>query len=804
MTAPAIQDILPCPGDPGADKDQDRIARILGVVHGSADRFIRSLPFCHGDATAGAENEFQAVVQGRRQDVDLARTLEASNYYQNLVLQAKSGESSQKRIQALESFLRDKDGRTWENSWVRFPRQALNASANAVFNRDLKADKSNPASPYRADAGDFVREENGEPLVRIPVSYLLKLTLAQVLGDETGLPLHIRAGGEKMMAHFSNDNSSPELFSFYPVTSGAAAGVGDRLAGETLIRFLLTQALVAYAQDRFGLSETGQQVKVFFSPTPPTGQKRLNDCISDAFYRELFMSPCLSGWDLGEKKKDYMNLCHQVMSRSQINAVSRLREAGIITSNLVVLPNISNISLANNGTHVSLGSVKLSAMLADPASGFGAGDEKYLGDLSIKIGEHFLPLMATTYSGAPHRLEFEDFHPERVLGFLPHELDDTHLRMIWRRWKKKADLNVMGQPLTPFGPVWLDRLIAGVFGLKGDFIPDARLIDYFTSVMSTFNSPALDGSLASEASLEKDLTEMGVFDHRMSLYQLIRLRKFKAMGYSGFEHRYFSVFENIRQDMGGAADLQLLITALTQKYIHSNTVDHAMIPDTPATESERRQIFFCTAIGIPTFFVKTRTPNQFLKRILKQARKTRASRRYPGFTRVLVKEYQQALIRLIRADGSDLIEAFKLGAAVDDLEKRIASPMAYSAWGRLTKGILGDEATFPMAMTGRRFNARAEQFYGNSLRQSHIRQGFAQLEKAMEEMDLWGRYRDRGYGNAVRAILGEQDPFSFLKSVGQAFMDDDVAKGPLKKLIYLIILVVSREMQLWDSTRTQV
>lgn len=801
MTAPAMQEFQRNPGPTAPKEDTDRIAGILGLDKGSPDRFIRSLPFCSGDATAGGENEFQAVVAGRRNDVDLARTIESSNYYQNLVKQARAGESSEKQIQALEEFLKDKDGGVWENSWVRFPRHVLNRLASEVFNQDLKADKSNPVSPYRRDAGAFVHEVAGEPHVRIPVSYLLKLALAHALGDEDNLPLHIRVSGEKMMAHFSNDNSSPELFSFYPVKSGASTGIGDRLAGETLIRFLLTQALVAYAQDRFLFKETGQKVKVFFSPTPPTDQKRLNDCISDAFYRELFMSPCLSGWDRGEDKKEYMSLCHKVLSRSQINAVSRLREAGIITSNLVVMPNISNISLANNGTHVSLGSRKLSALLADPASGFGPGDEKFFGDLSIKIWEHFLPLMATIYSAAPLRLDFEAFHPERVLGFLPHELMDTHLRMIWRRWKKKADLNVMGKSLTPFGPVWLDRLIAKVLCLKGDFIPDARLIDYFTSVMSTFGSPALDGSLDSEAGLERDLTEMGVFDRRMSLYQLIRLRKFGKMGYSGFEHRYFSVFENIRRDMGGAADLQLLITALSQKYIHSGTVSHAMIPDTPAAESERRQIFFCTAIGIPTFFVKTRSQNRFLMRVLKHARKTRASRRYPGFTRVLVKEYQKALIHTIRTDGADLVEALKMGHVVDDLEKRILGPETCAAWSRLTRGIMGGEKGSPMGMPGRRFNTMAEQYYGDTLRQAHIRQGFEQLEKALEKMDLWGRYRDAGYGNAVHAVLGKGDIFSFLKSVRQEFCDENMSASSVKKLIYLIILVVSREMQHWESLR---
>ena len=50
------------------------------------------------------------------------------------------------------------------------------------------------------------------------------------------------------------------------------------------------------------------------------------------------MSPCLSGWSNGEAKYQYMHLCHQVLSRSQLNAVAKLREAGIITNDLIVLP----------------------------------------------------------------------------------------------------------------------------------------------------------------------------------------------------------------------------------------------------------------------------------------------------------------------------------------------------------------------------------------------------------------------------------------------------------------------------------
>ncbi len=138
----------------------------------------------------------------------------------------------------------------------------------------------------------------------------------------------------------------------------------------------------------------------------------------------------------------------------------KLKEAGIITNNLVVLPNTSNISLANNGIHVSLGSRKLTRLLGNPESGFTATDEKYYGDLVIKICEHFLPLFVGAYSAAPYRLDFQDFHPEKVLGFLPHELDYTHLRMIWRRWKKKAGMKFLGYSLTPFGPESLDRAIS--------------------------------------------------------------------------------------------------------------------------------------------------------------------------------------------------------------------------------------------------------------------------------------------------------------------------------------------------------
>lgn len=73
--------------------------------------------------------------------------------------------------------------------------------------------------------------------------------------------------------------------------------------------------------------------------------------------------------------------------------------------------------------------------------------------------------------------------------------------------------------------------------------------------------------------------------------------------------------------MGPATDLENLITLLAYQYVLDGSVDHTMIPDSPEIESERRQIFFCSAIDLPTFFIKTRTHNKFLSRILCRVKK---------------------------------------------------------------------------------------------------------------------------------------------------------------------------------------
>jgi hypothetical protein len=793
--APAIPTKQPMPApDAGTRIDLPFLHHALDIKPGSTDAFVQALPFCFRDVTAGAENEFQAVVLGKRADVDLPITIESANFFKNMVRRAEAGDTSRKTVTALERYLEQKND-VWENSWVRFPEKCLNTFAREVFASDLLADKASPGAGLRSDAGQFRYIQAGEPMIRIPVSYLLKLALADVIGSVPLIHPRIKQTGEQMMTHFLNDNTSPEIFSFHPVRSGAGSrGIGRTLATETLIRFLFTQLLVQYAETKLRLKDAGQEVRVFFSASPPVMQHRLNDCLSDAFYRFLFMSPCLSGWNRGEEKHAYMTLCHEVLSRSQINGIAKLREAGIIQSNLVILPNSSNISLANNGTHISIGSEKLATLLSDPGSGFTARHEKLLGDLVIKISEHFLCLFPGTYSASPRRLNFEDFHPEKILGFLPHELDYTHLRILWRQWKKKAANRILGRPVTPFGPVWLDRLISRAFFLKGDFVPDFRLVDYLVSLMSTDQSPGLDGSPGNSTRLGHDLAQMGIFDTRMPLYQLIRLRKFSRMGYTGFEHRHYSIFEHVLADMGNAADMQTLITALAYQYVLKGEVTHAMIPDTPDVESERRQIFFCATLNLPFCYVKTDTRNQFLKTIVSGISHARKSRRYPGYTRIRIKDYKLALVNTLKKNGSALIEDLRLHAGLADLQGRIQSPATRSACGRLVKGILDTRKKHdPMACPGEVFNREAEHYFQETLRKQHMAEGFKILISEFSGMDLWAGFREPLFKDIIHTILPDTDLDHFLTQVKQPLMAHDLPAEQIKKLLFLIMLYVNME-----------
>ena len=775
-----------------AEESPRKVFGRLGVSFASREELAATLPFSLDDVTAGSESELQAVVCGAKEDVDLPLIIEQSNFFANMMKRAAAGEAPRRVVADLERFLADNPSQAWENSWVRFPRRNLSRFAQDVLAKDLLADKKKPESGMRADSSRFIfRDESGEEMLRLPISYLIKLALADLIGSQQILPGMLLQTGIRLMEHFLNDNTSPETFSFNVVSLVPASGMGRGIAKETALRFLMTQLLVMYANQAFGLAERGQQAMTYFAPHPPVRQKELNDHVSDSFYRELFMSPCLSGWDRGEEKFRYMQLCHQVLSRSQLNAVAKLRDAGIIQTNLVSLPNLSNVCLANNGTHISIGSRRLTQALADGASGFSTIHEKHFGDLAIKISEHFLPLFVGTYTAAPYRLAFTDFHPEKALGFLPHELDYTHLRMMWRRWKKKADLSIFGQPVTPFGPGALDKMVSSVFGLKGDFIPDYRLVDYLVSLLSTERSPGLNGQIGNSDRLRSDLADMGVFDEQMSVYLLYKQREYGKMGFSGFEGRYYSLFENFGGDMGRAADLQTLVTALAYKYMALGTT-HAHIPDVPSVESERRQIFFGSSIGIPTFYVQKSSPNAFLEKILKKTKGIRPSRRYPGYLRVQIHEYRLALVLVIREDAADLIELMGLHDTLNDLELRINEPALHSAAGRLTSGILAEvNGSSPLRVNAREFNTGAERYYRTTLRRRHMDEAFGFMAQDCSALDRGQTSLDESHRKALRVILQGQEAFRFVAAAKEDVLHERADIPTLQRLMNLILLKVS-------------
>jgi hypothetical protein len=419
-----------------------------------------------------------------------------------------------------------------------------------------------------------------------------------------------------------------------------------------------------------------------------------------------------------------------VLSRSQLNALLKLREAGIVNNDLVLLPTPSSLSLANNGTHLTLGSRLLTAALAGAEGDLDPAGEKRVGDLVTKFVEHFLPLFPGLYSAAPRRLAFHDFHPERALGFLPHELDFTHLRMLWRRWRKKAHLRRFGWRWAPRGPAWADDWLSRLLLLRGDLVPDARLIGYLACVMSTDQNPALDGRLGNADRLKADLERMGVFDRRLSLYLFHRQREFARMGFSGFEGRWYSLFASLETDLAPAAELQSLLTALAHQEIVRGELTPEMIPDDPTVESERRQIIFAAAIGLPTVFIRQHTPDQLLQRILARCEGARASRRYPGYWRVPLDAWRLALVRDLRERASRLIHWLELREVLADLEARVRQPGAHSAEGRLVRAICrraggGD----PLSVPSGDFNRAAEAYYRDTLRRERCREGFRAIEE---------------------------------------------------------------------------
>jgi hypothetical protein len=735
--------------DSAAKADEQRRAQQdiftrLGVHAGSAAR-REALPFHPQDITVGTENELAVSVVGTPHQVDLPQAIARLPFF------AAGGRATV----ALEKWLTDNAGQCWEHSWLRVPHGALNAAARATLGSDLAG---------RPDRDDFHVNTDS---VRVPASYVLKLALADVLGARA-LPGRALLAGQRALGCFLNDNTAPEIISTHIVSGKDGAAPGRAVARENAQRFLLTQLLTAYANEKFGLRASGQELSIYAAPNPPARLKALSRLLPADAYRELLMNPCLFGFRDGASKRTYMHVCHETLSHSRMHAGARLMEAGIMKPH-VVERMVCDTSLLNNGTHVSLGSLRLGEYLRAQPEPTAMAEEKYLGDLATKIVEHFLPLFVGLYSAAPARLAPADLRPERALGFLPHELGSAHLRLTWQSWKRKAGL------LT---------------ALKGDMVPDLRLLDYFAALPSSASAAAHDGQLGNAERLKAELEAKGLFSRNMTFYALYRLREFSKMGFTGFEGRHYSLFASLRDDLAPATDLQALITAYAYQCMARGELTHAHIPDDPDTESERRQMFFAAAIGLPVVYVRKTTKNLFLRRVLARTERTRPSKRHTDYFKVYLDDYRQALRRLLREDGA-LAET---GAAtLADLGARLAAPSERGVSGRLIHAILADLGVQnPMDVDAATFNRAAEQHYRGRLRQQYLEEGLDAAGRSFRQMDQQMRH-DPALQRALAKLTGGRNAEDFLNAAAPAVRMGSALPDTLCRLIGLLLLNVEQE-----------
>lgn len=741
-----------------------------------------TLPYCHKDLTAGSEMEFQVAVLGSWKNVDLPQSILGSDDLTDQKKRVARGESSSTRLSQLVDFLKNPKTSVWENSWVRIPVKKTSKSVNEEFLNDMHSDRLDSSSVLRSDRNIFEFEKDGEKWIRVPVSYLLNLALASIQGES--IP-QVEQFVEKLKIHFLNDNTSPESTSFHVMNPGEASGRGIEIAREASFRFLFSQLLVQYANQKFGLLESGQKVEIFFQPHPAENQKSLNRLISDNQYRELFCSPCLSGWQNGEKKAAYMRLCHEVLSRSHLNIIPKIKDAGILKNNLVVLPSTSSTSLSNNGIHLTLGSKLLTEMRSRQDSGFGAEEEKSLVDLVSKVVEHFLGLFVGYISASPYRLDFKDFHPEVALGFLPHQLTGKHLRMIWRRWRVKAKNRCLGRTMKPYGPYWIDRIRQILFRLKGDHVPDYRLIDYPISFLSTEKKSSQNGLLGNHDRLKGDLERESVFDSRMSMYLPFKPRSYDSHGFVGIESRIHSLFPSFKQDFALCSDLLILLTAFAHQQIIAGRVNHDSIPDDPDSESERRQLIFASALGLPTAFIRPHGPDLFMGRVLAYCEGSRRSYRYKGKIRVSVQEYLKGCLKLIKVSSSELISHLGMSETIQEIESRIDYPRERSSAGRITGAVLKNlQVSSPMNVCAQKFNQGLEEWCRGDLCNDQLEEAFEDLRATLIRLKPNTEFQSQ-----VSELENIQNPLGFVDEVQKSIVQQDCSEDKIATLISLMILV---------------
>jgi hypothetical protein len=366
--------------------------------------------------------------------------------------------------------------------------------------------------------------------------------------------------------------------------------------------------------------------------------------------------------------------------------------------------------------------------------------------------------------------------------------------MLWRRWRKKADIRFLGKTITPFGPRWIDKTLAGLLQLKGDLVPDFRLIDYLVTLLSTETCPALNGMPGNHERLKSELSEMGIFDPRMSIYLPYRQRLFGSSGYSGFEGRSYSLFHSLKEDMAEAVNIQNLVTALAWRYIQQEKVHHHDIPDLPSIESERRQIFFAVAIGIPTFYVRADTGNRLLRKILAHVRSQRDSRRYRGYVRVKVHDYRLALLHILETDAADLIEQSGLVPDMQSLRRRLTD-IRTSTYGKIISAVQEElpRKRTPLHVSATNFNSATERYYRTGLKQKHLTESIAVFVEDCRRLELC---EDPHFKQVMASIGPNNSAVEFMSRHRQAIVQETAGPETLLRMLKIGLAIINHERNL--------
>jgi hypothetical protein len=269
------------------------------------------------------------------------------------------------------------------------------------------------------------------------------------------------------------------------------------------------------------------------------------------------------------------------------------------------------------------------------------------------------------------------------------------------------------------------------------------------------------------------------------------------MGYSGFEGRHYSTFESLSDDLSHAVNLQMLLNALAYKYILSGTFTHEDIPDTPSIESERRQFFFGSAIGISDYNIHRNTGNLFMQKILDEIKDKKSSNRYPGYYKISKESYLKALISILKNDASDISGALGTNGTLHNLEKRISCPSVHSASGKITRGILDhynngqkSKVKTPLDLSGQEFNEAAEQYYRDDLRISHYKESITHVKEAFAKLSLWITFRNTAYIPALKEIAGNCEAQTLLDNIEGSLLNGKATATDLNRIARLIILLV--------------